>query len=124
MRQWKQDLLIGGLGYPALEILYRGRTHWTMGLTGAAALLLLRRVHTRHQDRPLLIQALRGGAYITALEYAVGRRFNRKHHIWDYRHMPWNLHGQICLPFSLAWCGLSAVVLGVMQKAAASKQRL
>ena len=29
--------------------------------------------------------------------------------------MPANLRGQICLPFTLAWCGLSALALGGMR---------
>jgi uncharacterized membrane protein len=50
------------------------------------------------------------------LEYAVGARFNRDHRIWDYRRAPLNLRGQICLPYSLCWCALSAGVLSLMNK--------
>ena len=32
-------------------------------------------------------------------------------HIWDYSTMPLNIFGQICLPFSLAWMGLSGVAI-------------
>ena len=60
-------------------------------------------------------QALAGGMMITGVEYALGLAFNRRHQIWDYRRMPLNLGGQICLPFTLAWCGLSALALGGMR---------
>ena len=45
----------------------------------------------------------------------LGLAFNRRHQIWDYQRMPANLRGQICLPFTLAWCGLSALALGGMR---------
>ena len=31
--------------------------------------------------------------------------------IWDYSTMPFNIMGQICLPFSIAWYGLSGVAI-------------
>ena len=61
------------------------------------------------------LEALLGGLMITGVEYAFGLIFNRRHQIWDYRRMPANLRGQICLPFTLAWCGLSALALGSMR---------
>lgn len=114
LHQFTRDMLLGGVGYPLLEILYRGRTHWTMALTGGAALALLRRTGLAQKRRPLWQQALWGGLMITALEYAVGWVFNRSHRIWDYRRMPLNLHGQICLAYSACWCALSAMVLALM----------
>ena len=35
---------LGAAGYAALELLWRGRTHWTMALTGGAVLVGLRRL--------------------------------------------------------------------------------
>ena len=107
--------LLGAAGYPLLEIAFRGRTHVTMSLAGGLSALWLRRVARVHQGRPLWQQALLGGLMITGIEYAIGRVFNRRHHIWDYRHMPLNVQGQICLPFTLAWCGLSAAVIAAIK---------
>jgi uncharacterized membrane protein len=36
---------------------------------------------------------------------------NRQFQIWDYRQMPLNFHGQICLPFCLLWLPLCLVGL-------------
>lgn len=113
---WKRDLLLGGIGYPALEILCRGRSHWTMAVAGGFSLCMLRRINHKHRHRPLLWQAMRGGLSITAVEYAIGRVFNRKHRIWDYRKMPLNLRGQICLPYTLFWCIISGAALTLMRK--------
>lgn len=107
--------LAGAAAYPMLELAWRGRTHPTMALAGGAALALLRGISRMQKGRPLWQQALLGGLLITGLEYAFGLAFNRRHQIWDYRRMPVNLRGQICLPFTLAWCGLSALVLGGMR---------
>ena len=45
---------LGAAGYAALELLWRGRTHWTMALTGGAVLVGLRRLRRRvHEESPL-----------------------------------------------------------------------
>ena len=107
--------LLGAAGYPLLEIAFRGRTHVTMSLAGGLSALWLRRVARVHQGRPLWQQALLGGLGITGIEYAFGKAFNRRFRIWNYRRTPLNIQGQICLPFTLVWCGLSAAVLGAMR---------
>lgn len=46
-----------------------------------------------------------GGLAATAVEYAyhwAGERFLGVR-FWDYRRVPGNLRGRVCLPFSLAW---------------------
>ena len=98
--------LAGAAAYPMVELAWRGRTHPAMALAGGVSLSML---------RGLWQQALLGGLMITGMEYAFGLAFNRRHQIWDYRRMPANLRGQICLPFTLAWCGLSALALGGMR---------
>ena len=110
-----KTFLLGAAGYPALELLWRRRTHPSMALAGGMAMLLIRRV--RRLTQPLPLRALLCGAGITAIEYLIGRIWNRSHRIWDYRRQPLQLQGQICLPYSLLWCALSAGVLGVMDAA-------
>ena len=105
----------GAAAYPLLELAWRGRTHPAMALAGGVGLALLRTVSDMQKGRPLWRQALLGGLMITGVEYAFGLVFNRDHRIWDYRRMPANLGGQICLPFSLAWCALSALALSGMR---------
>jgi len=87
-----------------------------MSIVGGCSLVLLRRIQRKHRKRPLWERALRGGLTITALEYIVGRCMNRDHRIWDYRRTPLNLHGQICLPYTLCWCVLSGAILSLMKK--------
>ena len=102
--------LAGAAAYPMVELAWRGRTHPAMALAGGVSLSMLRGLSRVQKSRPLWQQALLGGLMITGMEYAFGLAFNR-----DYRRMPANLRGQICLPFTLAWCGLSALALGGMR---------
>lgn len=104
--------LLGASGYPALELLWRGRTHPSMALAGGASMLLITRV--RRVPTCLAGRALLCGLGITGIEYACGLLWNRTYCVWDYRRMPMNLQGQICLPYTLMWCGLSAGALAAM----------
>lgn len=54
-----------------------------------------------------------GAIIITALEFIVGVIVNLilKWNIWDYSMLPFNILGQISLPFSLIWFLLSGVII-------------
>ena len=103
------SFLVGAAGYPALEMLWRGRTHWSMALAGGASMVLISRIGRLPMRRGR--RALLCGAGITAVEAAVGCLWNRQHQVWDYRHMPMNWRGQVCLPYTVLWCLLSEGVL-------------
>lgn len=62
----------------------------------------------RASDRvPRSLQAVAGAGIVTTVELAVGMLVNRGYHIWDYRQVPLNFMGQICLPYSLLWIPVS-----------------
>ena len=103
----------GAIGYPALELIWRRRTHASMALAGGLAMVIISRAGRLRSS--LLSRAILCGVAITGIEYVIGRAFNRDHHIWDYRHQPLNLRGQICAGYSLLWCGLSAAVLAIAE---------
>ncbi|MGN1369858.1 MAG: hypothetical protein ACI4WX_13385 [Aristaeellaceae bacterium] len=105
---------LGAAGYPALEILYRGRTHYSMALAGGCATLLADRI--RRMQLPRMAKALLCGAAITGVEGLCGCIWNREYRVWDYRHVPLNWRGQVCLPYSLLWCGLGAAVMEIMNQ--------
>ncbi len=102
---------IGGAGYVALECLWRGWSHGSMFLAGGCCFLLLGRLDSVRPRLPLLPRGLVGAGIITTVELLAGLLFNRQYKVWDYRHLPLNFHGQICLPFFLFWIPLS---LGAM----------
>lgn len=105
--------LLGMIGYPCLELLWRGRTHLSMGLAGGMGCAAICRCARGRGG--LLSRALKSACAVTAIEYAVGRFFNRRHHIWDYRGLRGHIHGQICPQYFLAWCLLSSLVIKVAE---------
>ena len=72
---------------------------------GACLILLLPRWV---QVRPLALFLL-GGLTATAVEYADALYHEKVLGVafWDYRDLPGNLQGRVCLPFALAWGALS-----------------
>ena len=72
---------------------------------GAEAILLLAPLAGNHPARLFLL----GGAAATAVEYAVGWWYETflGVAVWDSTGLPGSLQGRVCLPFSLAWGGLS-----------------
>lgn len=109
------EFWIGAALYPLIELGWRGRTHPSMALAGGLSLHGLRCIARTQAGRPIWQQALMGGLMITGIEYAVGCVFNRRYQVWDYRRAPLNVRGQICLPFTAAWCMLSAAALSAMR---------
>lgn len=104
----KHPFLLGAIGYPLLEILFRGRTHPSMALAGGLGLMLLKKCRGIHLCWPL--RGLLGALGITGIEYAAGLIFNRRHHIWDYRGQRGHLQGQICPAFFGVWLLFALVI--------------
>ena len=109
--------LIGGIGYGAIEIAFRGYTHWSMVLTGGAAFLSLYLINSAFTDTSIFIKALLGMIVITALELTVGLIVNKVFAlaVWDYSKMPANFMGQISLQFSACWYGLSVIAFIIFE---------
>lgn len=101
----------GGFGYGAMEIFYRGYTHFSMIITGGVCFSLLIRIS--RSQRSLAQLCIAGGACITAVEFAVGCIVNLwlKWDVWDYSQQSAHLMGQICPKFFLLWCALCAAIL-------------
>lgn len=97
----KKLFTFGALAYPAIELLWRKRTHPTMALAGGSAMLLLNAVEKRLRSKA--VRYIAGCVGLTALELIFGLLFNNKHKIWDYSKKKGNLAGQICPAFAAAW---------------------
>lgn len=113
MKIWRKAFLfcLGGGVYGALELIWRGRTHISMFLLGGACFLLLGRLGRLRL--PVAVLPLLGALVVTAGELATGLAVNRDYAVWDYRALPWNFRGQICLQFSLLWMPLSLLAIGL-----------
>lgn len=64
-------------------------------------------------EMSIIKQGVIGALIITSLEFIFGLVLNLYLNlgIWDYSNMPFNILGQICLPFSIAWFFLSLVAI-------------
>ena len=102
----------GGLSYVGLELLWRGRSHSSMFLAGGSCFLLLGGLD-RARRLPLPVRISAGAGIITAVELLTGLVVNRDFAVWDYRDMPLNYRGQICLPYSLLWLPVSYGAMGL-----------
>lgn len=82
-----------------------------MFVLGGISLILVGLLNERKKPPSIILQMIEGGIIITILELITGLLFNQNYHIWDYRNIPLNFKGQICLPFSVVWCLLSFVAI-------------
>lgn len=106
--------MIGGFLYILVELLYRGYSHWTMFFLGGLMFFAVGRINeVLSWDTPLCLQALIGGTMILIVEFVAGMILNiwLGWGIWDYSNLPFNILGQICLPFWAAWIALSVPII-------------
>ncbi|MDD3222985.1 MAG: hypothetical protein EOM34_13995 [Clostridia bacterium] len=107
---YKQLLLfiIGGGLYYLIEILFRGYSHWTMFIIGGVIFLFSGRPYTSLKG-----QILRVWIFAIITEFISGTIINLclGWQVWDYSKLPFNLLGQICLPFALLFLPLCAAAI-------------
>lgn len=104
----------GGSLYYLIEIGFRGYSHWTMFLLGGTALIFCSfQGEVMHWSEPMWIQILRAVFFLTSLEFITGIICNKwlKIGIWDYTDQPFQLWGQICLPFMVLFSGLLCIAI-------------
>ena len=99
---------IGGFLYVLIEILWRGRSHWTMFIIGGLCFVLIGAINEVFTfDMPLVRQMAISAVMVTLVELLAGLIINCNYDIWDYRNMPFNILGQICLAYTVLWFFLS-----------------
>ncbi len=111
--------LIGGALYIIIEIIWRKifgskPTHWTMFFLGGLAFIFIGAINEYLSwETPLWIQCLIGTLFVLILEFVFGCVLNLwlKLDIWNYSNIPFNVLGQVCLPFTFAWYLLTAVAI-------------
>ncbi len=100
--------LLGASGYGAIEILWRGKTHWSMLLTGGLAFLCIYLI-ANYSRGSLIKKCLMCALTITIIEYLTGAIVNLAlgWNVWDYSSLHFQLNGQIRLLYSVLWLALS-----------------
>ena len=113
MKRYHKEIIlgfIGGLLYIIIELIWRGYSHWTMFVLGGLCFVFLGRINeVIPWNMPLWKQMLIGTAIITGLEFITGCIVNLwlGWNVWDYSNVPFNVLGQICLPYILLWIPIS-----------------
>ena len=104
---------IGAIGYGAIEVIWRGFTHWSMMIAGGLCFIIFSLVAERFREKNLLIKAAVCALGVTAVEFVFGVVFNIifKMRVWDYSGMPFNILGQVCPLFTLLWAGVAIAFL-------------
>ena len=105
--------LIGCIGYPIIEILWRGYTHISMVFAGGLCFCVFSLVNRIFKEWNLLCRALVSALGVIAVELVFGVVFNilLGLEVWDYSEQPLNLLGQVCPLFFLLWTLLALVML-------------
>lgn len=116
-----QDALLfltGSWAYPAIEMLWRGETHSSMALAGGICLCLINHIcYGVLEDNNIFSRCLAGAGIITGVELVLGLVLNclLGFDIWDYSNVPLNLLGQVCLPYSFLWMGISLPAMALCE---------
>lgn len=106
--------LIGGLIYMGIELLWRQRTHWTMGIVGGICFVEIGLINEIISwSLSLIGQALIGASLVTINEFIAGVIINiwLGWNVWDYSQLPFNILGQVCLPFFFLWILVSVIAI-------------
>ena len=92
------------MGYRRMDLLFAGNhLPWIFTLVHVCT--------GRNLYDDFLRQVLRCSIFVTAMEFITGIIVNKWFalHVWDYSCMPFQLFGQICLPFVILFACLCAV---------------
>ena len=106
---------IGGSLYYSFEVVFRGYSHISMFILGGLCMVFCAfQGIISNWTEPLWKQVLRCSLFVTAGEFITGIIVNKWLHlkVWDYSDQPFQLWGQICLPFAIIFSGLCT--LGIL----------
>lgn len=108
-------LIIGGALYFIIEVLYRGYSHLSMFLLGGICFVVIGLINEVFDYKMSLLkfQMPIAAIVVTVLEFITGLIVNKwlGLNVWDYSNTPFNVMGQICLPFTIAWYLLSGIAI-------------
>ena len=101
--------LLGGALYYSIECAFRGFSHWSMFVLGGICFMFfgLQGMETGWRE-PLWIQVFRCSIFVVSSEFITGIVVNKwmGWQVWDYSDQPYQLWGQICLPFATIFSAL------------------
>ena len=116
--------LLGGMLYNLIEILWRGRTHWSMFLVGGVCFRVIGKIYSAFSKMNLFVRCLLSSVAVTAVEFLSGCYFNLylRLEVWSYAGRPLNICGQVCLLYSAFW-GVLSIPAGLLHTHCEKKLR-
>ncbi len=110
-------VLVGGILYTAIELLWRGRTHISMFPVGGVCFVLIGGIHRRFTRLAAIWRCGICAAAVTGVELVSGYILNVwwRLGVWDYSGQPLNIGGQVCLLYTGFWMVLSWVARPVYE---------
>ncbi|MEQ8198488.1 MAG: hypothetical protein ABRQ27_10850 [Clostridiaceae bacterium] len=103
-----------GTMYLFIELITRGYSYLPMAVLGGIAGALIGLLNKLFPwDTPLWFQGFMGMLIADTCEFTAGVYLNLilKNNMWDYSNLPFNLYGQICLYYSIAWFFVSILAI-------------
>lgn len=97
--------LFGGMLYCMIEILWRGTTHWSMGIAGGGCFFAIYLLRRYCGEVSLPLRCLAGAVVICTVELVSGFFLNivLGWNVWDYSGRWLNVYGQICPLYAILW---------------------
>lgn len=108
-------MLIFGCIYTNIELVMRNYTDIRMLFVGGLCGLCIGLINEFKPKMPLYLQSIISTIIVLIIEFVSGYYFNiiQGLNIWDYSDKPFNIMGQICLPYAFLWFLLSIVCIYV-----------
>lgn len=97
--------LFSGTVYVCIELLFRGRTTFSMWVVGGICGMIISQINNYFSfEMDFVLQVIMSMLICTAIEGYTGLLINQDFSIWDYRHL-WGtfLYGQLNMIFMCAW---------------------
>ena len=106
---------LGAVGYAAIEVIWRGHTHWSMMIAGGLCFILFSMVAEMLSGKSIILKASICAIGVTAIEFIFGVVFNLwlGMGVWDYSDQTLNVLGQICPFFTVLWAGIAFAFLPI-----------
>ena len=113
-------LSVGGLIYVAVELIWRGYSHWSMGIVGGLGFIFIGLINELFTyNMPLWKQCGIAMLTITVLEFMSGCVLNiwLGWNVWNYTTL--DILGQVSIPAMIGWFLLSALFLCLLHSSKA-----
>lgn len=116
-----KNFLAGAILYSSIEMMWRGRTHWTMAVLGGIVYMILNSISVHTPGMSIAVKSILGSGVITLLEFLFGLVLNIKMglKIWNYENIGYNILGQICPKYTVYWfilCMVAFIIIGIRNR--------